>query len=154
MMLQHRLWCPVCRRVTNITNDSPESTVRQQLNTCKCHGLLTYLESVQAPVDAVADEQQEPTADKPRLPPSREQWVDAGYAPHTYEPRFAGKEWLPTWSDPKYVPTRFRLTASGSVEPVNAPPKPTSSDTEQTAVAPPVEDWQRGQPPAEDDPGD
>lgn len=111
----HRHWCGRCRNVTNVnSSDTGEQHQAKPGERCKCGALLTYLESVYEETD----ERAEPSADRPRKPPSREEWYDAGYAAGTYERRFAGPEWLPCWSDPNYVATRTRVKEDGSLEPV------------------------------------
>ncbi len=95
--------------------------------------MVTYLESVPAPEGS--DETQDPTVDNPKRPPSAEEWYDAGYAPGTYEPRFAGKEWLPCWSDPSYVP---KHKSPAEIAAAMGRPLQTSLPLDETEVAPPV----------------
>lgn len=114
----HRYWCGRCRNVTTAHSDvvaNPPPT-----RTCeKCSGMASFLESVPDPVE-ISDDTSDPTAAKPRKPPSREAWYAAGYAPGTYEARFAGPEWLPCWSDPNF--------------------KQESKDNDETEQAPDVDD--------------
>jgi hypothetical protein len=44
-----------------------------------------------------------------KQPPCREEYVAAGYSAEGYEQCFAGNEWGPTWSDPKWVPPVIAL---------------------------------------------
>lgn len=127
--MQHRYWCSKCRNITLISSTEPAPTDLSVQ--CKCGTLATYLESVDAPIE-VPRGMGEPTAGNPQRPPSREEWYDAGYAAGTYERRFAGPEWLPCWSDPKYVPKRFKLDEQGAIVPV------TATDVDETETAPPV----------------
>lgn len=110
----HRHWCPRCRKVNDIISIEDGQAASKRLHRCTCGTPLVYLESVLEPNDPLAP----PTADKPQRPPSREEWYDSGYAPGTYEPRFAGPEWLPCWSDPSYVPKHYRLDESGRPVPL------------------------------------